>query len=204
MEINEKETLLINEAIKEAESHTSGEVVPVILRKSDFYPVAHFRLALIVSILFAIMTYYNYDFNDPIILIWSQVPGMIVGFLLAYIPALKRLFTTNAEMQEEVHQRAIQIFHENKVSMTKGRTGIMIFISLLERKVEVLADCGINEKVEKNYWNDLVQTLIGHLKEGKAVEGIIAAIESCGKSLKESFPREDDDKNEIPDVLIID
>ncbi len=204
MKINDKDRALINEAIKKAEANTSGEIVPVILQQSDFYPAAHFRLALVVGILFAILCYYNYNFNDPIVLIWSQLPGMVLGFVLAYIPMLKRLFTTKFEMQEEVYQRAIQLFYENKISMTRDRTGILIFISLLERKVEMLADCGINEKVEKDYWEKLVSALVIKIKEGKSTEGIITAINSCGENLANSFPIKADDTNELPDELITD
>lgn len=202
MNITEEDKKLISEAIKKAEGHTSGEILPVILKQSDFYPAAHFRLALVMGVLASIILYYNYDFDDPIALIWVQFPGMILGYAMAFIPFFKRLFTTNSEMNEEVHQRAIEVYFENKVSMTRDRTGIMIFVSLLEHKVEVLADCGINEKVEKEYWNELVANLGSQIGTGKKIEGMISAIESCGNSLTKSFPIKSDDTNEISDHLI--
>ncbi|OUR99524.1 hypothetical protein A9Q84_00460 [Halobacteriovorax marinus] len=204
MKLSDKDKTLISEAIKSAESKTSGEIVPVVLSQSDFYPAAHFRLALIIGMLFSFTCYYTYDFDDPIMLLWIQIPGMIVGYLLAYIKFIKRIFTTKSEMEEEVYQRALEIFHNHRVSMTKDRTGIMIYISLLERKVEVLADCGINEKVEKDYWNKLVSGLISKIKDGKIVEGLNAAISECGHSLQDSFPIQEDDENEISDELITD
>jgi putative membrane protein len=100
-------------AIKEVELKTSGEIVPVILSQSDFYPAAHFRLALIIGIFSSLICYYTYDFDDPILLIWSQVLGLIVGYLLAYLPFLKRIFTTQKEINEEVYQRSLEIFYEN-------------------------------------------------------------------------------------------
>jgi len=204
MNISETDKKLIKEAITKSESKTSGEILPVILSKSDFYPAAHFRLAIVIGILFSIVFYYSYDFNDPISLLWVQLPGMITGYALAFIPFLKRLFTTKHEMNEEVHQRAIEVYFENKVSMTRDRTGIMIFVSLLERKVEVLADCGINNKVEKNYWDELVSSLLLKIASGKLVDGMVSSIESCGKSLEESFPIKSDDTNEIANDLITD
>jgi len=204
MKLSDKDKLFIKEAIENAESKTSGEIVPVLLSQSDFYPAAHFRLALIIGMLFSFLCYYSYDFDDPIILLWIQIPGMIIGYLLAYLSPIKRLFTTNSEMQEEVYQRALEIFHNHRVSMTKDRTGIMIYISLLEKKVEVLADCGINEKVEKDYWNKLVTNLLLKIKDGKTVEGITNAINECGHSLQDSFPIQEGDTNEISDELITD
>ncbi len=202
MKISDKDKKFLKEAIAKAESKTSGEIVPVILEKSDFYPAAHFRLALVIGILFSFICYYTYDFDDPIMLLWIQIPGMITGYLLAYLTPLKRFFTSKAEMQEEVFQRALEVFYKNEVSMTKDRTGIMIFISLLERKVEVLADCGINEQVEKDYWNTLVASLISKIKDGQIIEGLGEAITECGRSLESSFPIKSDDTNEISDDLI--
>lgn len=204
MNLTEMDKDLITKAITKSEAQTSGEILPVILKQSDFYPAAHFRLAIVVGILCSIILYYNYDFDDPIALLWVQLPGMILGYILAFLPFLKRLFTTRAEMNEEVHQRAIEVYFENKVSMTRDRTGIMIFVSLLERKVEVLADSGINHKVPKDYWDELVIKLTSSIASGKKVEGMIFAIESCGESLKQEFPIKSDDTNEVANHLITD
>lgn len=204
MKLTIEDKALIKKAIVSAETKTSGEIVPVILSKSDFYPAAHFRLALIMGILFSFICYYTVDFEDPIMLLWIQIPGMITGYLLAHIAFVKRLFTTKSEMNEEVYQRALEIFHNHSVSMTKDRTGIMIYISLLERKVEVLADSGISQKVDKDYWDKLVATLLIQIAEKKLVKGLASAISECGKSLEESFPIQSDDTNEISDDLITD
>jgi putative membrane protein len=202
MRITTKEKSQIEDAIKRAESETSGEILPVILKHSDFYPAAHFRMAIVVGFLASLIFYNAYDFDDPLSLLWVQLPGMILGYLLAFLSFFKRLFTMKAEMTEEVHQRAIEVYFENKVSMTRDRTGIMIFVSELERKVEVLADCGINSQVEKNYWDTLVAELTASIGKGEKVEGMVLAIESCGKSLQENFPIKDDDTNEVSNHLI--
>ncbi|MGK0367677.1 MAG: putative membrane protein [Thermoproteota archaeon] len=194
----------IAKAVVAAESKTSGEIVPVILSKSDAYPAAHFRMALIIGMLFSFVCYYGYDFEDPIMLLWIQIPGMITGYFLAHIGVVKRMLTTKSELEEEVHQKALEIFYHNKVSITRDRTGIMIYISLLEKKVQVLADCGINEKVAKEYWNDLVAKLGSEIGQGNLVDGLTKAIAECGRSLESNFPIKSDDTNEIKDELITD
>ncbi len=204
MKINDTDKKNVSSAIKKAELKTSGEIVPVLLSKSDFYPAAHFRLAIMVSILTSLVSYYCYDFLDPIFLIWIQVPGLILGYLLAYIPVLKRLFSTKREMQEEVYQRAVEIFHNHHVSMTKDRVGIMIFISVLERRVEVLADYTIDQKLGTAYWEALIKKLTEKIKEGHTVDGLVGAIEECGESLNELFPIQSDDINEVSNELITD
>lgn len=204
MKITAQDKERIKEAIKKVELKTSGEIVPVILRQSDLYPAAHFRSALIVGILFSLLCYYFYDFVDPIALILAQIPGVIVGYLLAHIPFVKRMLITKSEIEEEVYQRSLEIFYKHNVSMTRDRTGIIIFISVLERKVEVLADCGINEVVSENYWNELVSNLSRRIARGEMIDGVIESIDTCGHNLIESFPIKEDDTNEICDELITD
>ncbi|WP_372652843.1 TPM domain-containing protein [Halobacteriovorax sp.] len=204
MNLTNKDKEFIKNVIRETELKTSGEIVPVILSKSDFYPAAHFRLALFFGLLVGVLTYNYYDFDDPIVIIWAQIPGMILGYLLAYIPLLKRFASTANELQEEVYQRALEVFHESNVSKTKDRTGIMIFISLLEKRVEVMADIGISSKLPKDYWQDIVSKLIVNIRLGQTVKGLSESISECGGKLVEYFPIEHDDENEICDELITD
>lgn len=204
MKITVADKELIKAAIFKAESQTSGEIVPVILKESDFYLVSHFRWALLLSVIFPLYCYFFCSFEDISNILLAQGIGLVLGYLIAFIPFLKRLFITQREMVEETHQRSLQIFHENKVSMTKDRTGIIIFISLLERRVDVLADAGINERVEKEYWHNLVNNLLKKIKKKQVIEGMIEAIEHCGDSLKGSFPIQADDINEISNELITD
>jgi putative membrane protein len=201
MNISENEKALISEAIKKVELRTSGEVVPMIVKESDLYPAAHFRLSLVIGLLFSFLCYYGYDFQDPLVLIAVQIPGMLLGYFLAYIPFFKRAFSSKAEMAEEVHQRAIEAFYKSEVSMTKNRTGILIFVSMLEHKIEVLADCGISDEVSTDYWNELVSHLGQKIAQGKLAEGMVQAIENCGEILSTHFPRKENDINEIADKL---
>ncbi len=203
MKISENEKQLVKNTIEKAEKNTSGEILPVILKSSDMYPAAHFRGALLLSAICSFLTYLFIDFDDPIVLIWSQIIGLLAGYLLAFIPAIKRILITQREIDEEVYQKALEVFFEHHISQTVDRTGILILVSTLEHKIEVLADCGINSKVDKNYWNDIVEKLIIDIKNKQFIPGICRAIEDCGKKLEESFPRKENDTNEIKDELII-
>jgi putative membrane protein len=203
MKISENEKQLVKKAIEKAEGNTSGEILPVILKSSDMYPAAHFRGALLLSAISSFLTYLFIDFDDPIVLIWAQIVGLLVGYLLAFIPAIKRILITQREVDEEVYQKALEVFFEHNVSQTVDRTGILILVSTLEHKIEVLADCGINSKVDENYWNDIVKKLIIDIKNKQFIPGICKAIEDCGKKLEENFPRKENDTNEIKDELII-
>lgn len=205
MKISKDEIQKIEEKIKEIESHTSGEIVPVILRQSDFYPAAHFRAALFAGILSAlIFSYYKEGSYDPLWILWAQFSGMIIGYLSAYNSFFKRVFTKKAEIEEEVHQKALQVFFENDLHSTKDRTGILIMVSLLERKIEILADKGINEKVEKETWANFLKTFPKNAQKGQFVNAFIEVIENCGVVLSKNFPIQENDTNELSNKLILD
>lgn len=204
MILNDKEQMKIEMAVRSVENTTSGEVVPVFLKESDAYPAAHSRVAIFMALITPIIFYYSdTTFSHPLWPLYVQFPALIVGYYLAYIPWIKKLFTLKAEIDEEVHQRALQIFYENKLTNTKDRTGILIMVSLLEHRVEILADVGINEKVEKDTWQKLLVPFISQIKKGKFADGMVDMITTCGDILAHHFPKKDDDENELSNKPIL-
>jgi putative membrane protein len=85
---------------------------------------------------------------------------------------------------------------------TRGRTGILLFVSIAERYVEILADRGIDEKVPPGTWKEIVAAFTRQVREGKIADGFVGALTACGALLVSRFPRAADDQNELPDVLI--
>ncbi len=204
MNITDSDKEKIKAIIETAEAKTSGEFVPVILKSSDQYAAAHYRLALILSGFMATATYYFLDMTDPIILIWASLAGLLLGYLLCFIPTVKKVFITQDEIAEETYQRALQAYFELGITNTKRRTGVMIFLSLMERRVFILADAGINQVVGENYWDQQVSTLVNSIKQNDFITGMETVIGQIGEKLKENFPITDDDTNELTDQLITD
>lgn len=102
-----------------------------------------------------------------------------------------------------VRRRAHREFNSMGIRNTAGHTGILIMLSLKERRVEVLADKGINDKVAQKTWDDIVEIITSNIKQGKQAAGIIQAVDFAGKVLAEHFPRQNDDKNELSDEVEI-
>jgi putative membrane protein len=205
MDLLREDKIKIEEAIKAIESTTSGEIVPAIFKQSDFYPAAHFRVAMILAFLVpTIFLTFGPEDITPIMILWFQLPGIILGYYLAYLPTVKRWFTTKKEIEEEVHQRALQAFFENNLHTTKERTGILIMVSSLEHRVEILADEGINKKVEPETWNKILIPLIDHLKKDHLADGLVETIVECGKVLSLHFPIREDDRNELSNKVVTD
>ncbi|RPH37202.1 hypothetical protein EHM92_03310 [bacterium] len=118
------------------------------------------------------------------------------------IPPLKRWFAGNLLMERRVAQRAAEAFVSEEVFKTRERTGIMIFLSILEHKVLVLGDSGINAKVKSEEWDDVVKRIVTGIRSGKPAEGLIDGIAQCGVLLqKHGVAIRQDDSDELSDSL---
>ena len=110
--------------------------------------------------------------------------------------------TPSATKHRRVRRRAIAIFQAAAAGRTSGRTGVLIYLSLGERRAEIIADEAILKATDDHSWGEAMTVLLSDVREGRIGDGICAAIERVGLVLSEHFPRKDDDCNEIPDTLI--
>lgn len=196
-------------AVKEAERKTSGEIVPYVVGRSDGYEEAEWRAAGLFSILLMMAVILHQSFTSlwlPFGLV-EMLLGILLGggigmLLVQFVPAVKRLFAGKALIERRVAQRAAEAFITEEVFKTRDRTGILIFLSLLERKVLVVGDTGINAKVEKQDWHDVVERVVKGIREGKPADGLMEAIQLCGELLqKHGVTIRPDDQDELPDSL---
>jgi len=94
-------------------------------------------------------------------------------------------------------------FYAQNVHNTVERSGILIFVSVAERYVEIIGDQGINDVIAKNEWRDIVNQFVRDVKSQHLGDGFVTAINSCGDKLTTHFPIRDGDKNELPNRIII-
>jgi putative membrane protein len=208
----------IKTSVKEAESKTSGEIATAFIKESDNYAVFELTFAVIIGLVyFIVITFFANSIEESIKqMSWeysSQHLLMLYGFstflviavvyLLANIPFIDRLIVPKSVMQRKVNQRAVRHFMESGVYNTKDRTGILIFISYLERRVELLADKGISEKIPREKWDAIVLHIIDGIKTNQLVKHLSESIRECGNLLAEHFPIQPDDVNELKDDIHI-
>lgn len=176
--------------IADIEKKTTGEIVPVVLADSDSYPAAHFRWAIFLSLIFTVGLYFApIELPDPIWFLAAQALGITLGLIIAFFPKAKRFMLTKGEMNIEVHQRALQAFYEHGVGNTSDRDGVLVFISLLEHRAEILADIGIAQKVPQADWQHILSSSLLKLKSGDLPGAITSAIYEIGDKLTQAFPR---------------
>jgi putative membrane protein len=198
----EAEKERIRQAIITAESKTAGEIVPMVVTSSARYTEVEL-LGLVTGLLVGIVVewFWGDPWGSEYLNLWPVV-GAFAGFLLGRVPTIKRLVAPKSRIAEAVHTLALASFSEHGLHYTREHTGILILVSLLEHRVEVLADRGINAKVESGTWQEIVHILTDGLKSGNACDAFCKAIERCGEILAAHFPRAADDKDELPNRLV--
>lgn len=192
----------VEEAIGRAESVTSGEIVPMVVDQSDAYLHVDFIGALIVQFAAFLAAIWLLPTFDYLSILAVQVLGLVVGFLaFRHLAPLKRICLSPKIAEEEVFEKALRAFREMELSRTAERTGILILVSLLEHRVQVLADSGINARVKSGTWDEVVEIVLAGIKRGDLCQGLCDAIERCGEILAHDFPVQPDDVNELSDRL---
>lgn len=206
MNISNQEKERIKLAVAELERNTAGELVPVIVRRSDDYKSFSYMSALFFAIsamIGALASYYTAFYFG---FLWSLSAigvSTLFGFILPILfPVLKRELVPSKMLSDRVFDKACQSFIKEEVFNTEDRIGILIFVSYFERKVFVLGDTGINQKLKHEDWNKIVQLVIEGIKSDQLIEGLEKAIKSCEKLLLEhGFTNRVKEHNELSDDL---
>lgn len=198
-----EENKKITATIKEVESRTDGEVVVMVVDSSAPYVEAEFLGAIILgSFLALVLT--DLIFDDSLL---YYIPLSILFFfpfrwLCARLPALKVLFLSLKRKEEMVKMRALSAFYEKGLYKTRYHTGVLFFLSLLERKVWVLADKGIHAKMDQETLDQFALIVSKGIREGRACEALKEAIEGIGRLLAQHFPVSPGDTDELPDQIM--
>lgn len=212
---------LVSTAVAQAEAHTSGEIVTIVARRSDSYhdvglswaaAAAFIALSIMAAFpqhlrafLSMLLRDWEHELAD-----WKLLTGLlgllilkflVVRYLLAIMP-LRMLMTPRATKARRVRRRAILLFRTAAEARTRGRTGVLIYLSLDEHRAEIVADRAINEKVAPEAWGEAMAALIAAIRDDRPGEGLAAAVGQVGTVLAAHFPRDHDDINELPDRLI--
>jgi putative membrane protein len=197
----EKEAIRM--AVEGAESGTAGEIATMVVDHSDSYREAEVLGSVLVAGFVAVIACVVFRH----VTIWSFIPVVFLAFypvryLFRRFPRLKLPFVGRRRLVHAVRDRAVRAFFEKELHHTRDRSGVLIFISLLERKVWILGDRGINEKIPPHDWHGLARELSAGIREGRACEALCTVIARCGDHLAAHFPRKPDDVNELPDEVL--
>lgn len=210
--LTDAELQRIREAVTAAEARTSGEIVPYIVERSGSYEVAVWRGAsfLAVGTMFGaalLLQFYGgwglgWLYTGWGMALLASLAGVVGAVLAATIPPLKRFLAGQDRLATRVHRRASLAFLDEEVFKTRDRTGILLFVSLFEHRIEVLGDEGINRQVSPDEWVEVVDTIRRGVRQGRLADGLVEAIGMCGRLLEEKgVAIRHDDADEISDAV---
>ncbi len=212
---------LVTAAVTKAERDSDGEIVPIVADRSDSYHDVGLHYAVLAMLLVpaigAVLPQSWYDWWAGLLLGWNEhldirfvmlavLLKMALVFLIVRLVlnrmSLRMALTPGATKTRRVRRRAMELFRIAAERRTRGRTGVVLYLSLLERRAEIVADEAIHSRVEPEVWGEAMALLIGKVKEGRPGEGMALAVAKIGEVLASCLPPSLDNPNELPDRLI--
>lgn len=177
----------IGEAMRAIESRSAAEIVVDVRARSGSYAHAEGRFAALLTLVSLVVLVYMPLVVPPVAVLLDAVAVYVLGLGLAHrSDALRRLCTTRRERAEAVKTHAESAFHHRGIANTSEETGVLLFVSLLEQRMEVLADRGVLRKVASNEWNAAVAAL--HEPQRIDTDAVIDALQRLAGILTRDVP----------------
>jgi len=199
--ITDTDKTRIAQAIREAEAKTSGEIFCVVAQHSSDYRLVPLAWAAVIALAVPLPLIYLTAWSASAIYIIQ-----LLAFILAAIglsqPRIRFHVVPRRTKHDRAHAEALRQFWAQGLHKTQNRTGVLIFASVAERYVEIVADAVINEKVTPDVWEHAVKALTSAIKHGRPGDGFVAAIAECGAVLAQHFPPGAMKKDELADKLV--
>jgi len=199
--ISQADKQRVADAISAAEAKTSGEIFCVIAEHaSDYrlYPIAWAcAIALFIPLPLIVMTPWP---ADTIYL--TQLVSFLVLAVILSLPAIRFHIVPKRAKHERARTEAMHQFLAQGLHHNEHRTGVLIFASAAERYAEIVADGVINQKVTPDVWDNAIGALLSAIKQDRAGDGFVAAVEQCGAVLAKHFPPGAFRRDILPNKLV--
>ena len=198
----------IESAVKDAEQQTTGEIVPVVVRRSlDLSSPTRMVTLIVLFIYLLVAETWMTSFDDLMLDLWFIV-GLILAVAMSRLigrTAFARwLLTRPRDMRLMAEVRAEIEFSRLGVGKTKGQTGILLFLAVEDRRAVILGDAAISSKISADQWSDVMSLMIAGLRDQNLEKGLTDAIMACGRVLATHFPLQGhSNPNELANRIII-
>jgi putative membrane protein len=201
MQFTQADHEAVSAAIREAEKRTCGQIVCVLAHSSSSYAYTPILWAILLALL---VPWPLIDFTQwtvQRIFLLQLVVFILAGFIFSWMP-FRLALVPRAVRRARAYRAALEQFVVRRVTHTRNRCGILIFVSMAEHYARVIADEGIAQKVHQTEWQAAVDILIDHIRDGHLAQGFVAAIQRCGDILATHAPP-DGSADALPDRLYI-
>ena len=203
MDLSKQDRTRISAAIHASEARTTGEIVCVLAETSSAYasgvPVL-LAAAVALALPWLLMALTALSLQ---LMLSLQVLVFLLLLVVLCLPRVRAVLLPRSARRALAHRVAMEQFVSRGIARTKERTGILIFVSLAERYARIIADEGIAGRVSQAEWQGAIDTLTGHMRDGRIADGFIAAIDRCGVVLATHFPSTGPERSELPDRVYL-
>ena len=198
--VTDRDRERIVEAVRAAEMETYGEIVTVIAKASGRYHSAPLALSAILALAVPIPLFFTG--LTPLTIYEIQVAAFAMLVLALAGTPLRFLIAPKAEKVANAIRVAREQFYANSLHLTQGRSGVLLFVSVAERQVHIIADKGIDQLMPPGSWDTIVSAFLDLVKQGRVGDGFVEAIGAISIHLQRHFPADREDVNELPDPLV--
>lgn len=178
----------VREAVAKAESGLTAEIVPCVFEQSSPYPESIWAgagagMSLAVGALFLLDIFHPLWMQLSQLILWVPAAGLLGAALGRWCGPVKRVLIGARRMEEAVARRAKEVYFDRGIANTAGRDGVLLFASLLERRVVVLADETVRAKVPPAAWDAAVVAMTALAAQGRVADGLCAAVEKAAAAM---------------------
>lgn len=200
--MDEQDREAVAEAVRQAETFTSGEIVVVVDRAASSYRTVPIVMALTLALFVPWpLLWLTMTSASRIFLIQLICAAVLMAVLLWYGRGGR--FVPGFVKRGRAHDVALREFAARGLTRTRGRTGVLLYIALQERYAEIVADSGIDGKVEPSTWRGIIEPLLEAAREDRLREGLIAAVADLGAVLARHAPPAANDIDELPNKVVL-
>ncbi len=192
----------IQAAIAAAERETSAEIVLAVADVSDNYGVYPLLWATLLGfVLVGLGALIWPDTHVRFAFAAAGVSALAFWFVLHFTPLGLALVPRDAKTRAAQGLAHIE-FAERVAGRTAKANGLLIFLALRERYVEIVPDAGLARAVGAGAWDTVIATMVASLQEGRVTDGVVAGIDACARIARAPFPPDASDRNEIDDTVV--
>jgi putative membrane protein len=202
MVVSKEDHEQIANAIRAAETKTSGEIVCVLARSSSHNTAMPIFIAAVVAL---VMPWVLMVLTEVTVqrLLSLQAIVFLVLLLVLSLPPIRVALLPRKARRAIAHQAAMEQFVSRGIARNKNHAGILIFVSLAEHYARIIADNEIASRVPQSEWQAAVDALTRHMRDDRIADGFVSAIDACGKVLMQHFPRNGKGGDKLADRLYI-
>jgi putative membrane protein len=207
--LSDSDRAAIEACVRRAELSTRAEIVVLAVSSSHHYPAAallaaaafSFPAAIAAAMLLGELLWLKTD--NLWLFLAVLLPLLFAGReAVRRLPGIQRLFISQTEMDAEVREAAVVQFHRRGLHRTRERNGVLLYLSVFERRVRVLADRGISERIPEGFWQEAVDEAVAGIREGRPADAVCRCVERIARVLAEQFPMKPGDTDELANLLV--